>query len=76
MDVSCPRGYEQQTRHTPLLLLVNGTDRRTDAQPFHRPCSTCYAGNVNYNSMTKIYNIFEFKNEYLHRSTKAKSKYF
>jgi len=33
---------------TPLLLPVDGTDgQRTDARPFHRPCSACYADSVN-----------------------------
>ena len=27
-----PQGAQQQTRRTPLLLSINGTDRRTDAQ--------------------------------------------
>ena len=44
IDISCPHGARQQTRRTPLLLLIDGTDRqtdrqtdgRTDARPFHR----------------------------------------
>jgi len=28
----------------PLLLTIDGTDRRTDARPFHRPCSTLLCG--------------------------------
>jgi len=30
-DISCLRGAQQQTRRTPLLLSIEGTDRRTDA---------------------------------------------
>jgi len=32
-------GAQQQTRRPPLLLSIDGTDRRTDARPLHRPCS-------------------------------------
>jgi len=32
-----------------LLLPIDGTDRRMDDQPLHRPYSTYYAGSVNYN---------------------------
>jgi len=35
--ISCPHGAQQQTRRTPLLRWNDGTDRRTDARPFHRP---------------------------------------
>jgi len=31
VDISCPRGAQQQTRRTPLLLSIDGTDRRMDA---------------------------------------------
>jgi len=43
----------QQTSRTPLLLLIDGTNRRTDRQtpntpqPLHRPCSAYYSGSVN-----------------------------
>jgi len=30
IDISCPRGAQQQTRRTPLLLSIDGTDGRTD----------------------------------------------
>jgi len=30
MDISGPRGAQQQTGRTPLLLSIDGTDRRTD----------------------------------------------
>ena len=30
IDISCLYGAQQQTRRTPLLLLIDGTDRRTD----------------------------------------------
>jgi len=29
IDISCPRGAQQQTRRTPLLLSIDGTDGRT-----------------------------------------------
>jgi len=31
---------------TLLLLSIDGTDRRTDARPFHKSCSAYYAGSV------------------------------
>jgi len=36
IDISCPRGAQQQTRHTPLLLLISGTDRRRDKWALER----------------------------------------
>jgi len=30
IDIFCPQCVQQQTRRTPLLLSVNGTDRQTD----------------------------------------------
>ena len=30
IDISWQRGAQQQTRRTPLLLSIDGTDRRTD----------------------------------------------
>ena len=47
IDISCPRGAQQQTHRPPLLHSIDGTDRQTDARPFHRPCSAYYAGSVN-----------------------------
>ena len=44
IDISCLQGTQQQTRHTLLRLSIHGTDRRTDARPFNKPCS---AGSVN-----------------------------
>ena len=41
-----PPGPQQQTRRT-LLQWENGTDRRTDTVPIHRPCSTYYTGIAN-----------------------------
>ena len=38
VDICCPRGAQQQTRHTPLLLPIDGTDRRIDPQLFHILC--------------------------------------
>jgi len=32
MDISCPRGAQQQTGRTPLLLSIDGTDGRTDGR--------------------------------------------
>jgi len=32
IDISCLRGAQQQTRHTPLLLSIDGTDRQTDGR--------------------------------------------
>jgi len=29
VDISCPQGAQQQTRRTPLLLSIDGTQRRT-----------------------------------------------
>ena len=50
--ISCPRGAaQQQSRRTPLLLSIDGTDGqtdgRTDARPFQWPFSTYYAGGAN-----------------------------
>ena len=36
----------QQTRRTPLLLSIDGTDRQTDVRPLHRPCCGYYTGSV------------------------------
>jgi len=30
IDISCPQGAQQQTRQPPLLLSIDGKDRRTD----------------------------------------------
>jgi len=32
IDMSCPRGTQQQTRHIPSLLLIDGTDRRMEGR--------------------------------------------
>jgi len=32
IDISCPRGAQQQTRRTLLLLAIDGTDRRADGR--------------------------------------------
>jgi len=32
IDISCPRGAQQQTRCTPLLLSNDGTDELTDGR--------------------------------------------
>jgi len=43
IGISCPLGAQQQTRRTPLLRSIDGTDRQTDGRmdtrPLHRPCS-------------------------------------
>jgi len=45
--ISCPHGAQQQTRRPPpLLLSIDGTDRRTDVRPLQGPCSACYASSV------------------------------
>jgi len=36
IDISCPWGAQQQTRRTPLLLLIGGTPRRTDQRTLDR----------------------------------------
>jgi len=36
INISCPHGAQQQTRRTPLLLLIDETDRRTDRWTFDR----------------------------------------
>jgi len=50
IDISCPQGAQQQTRWPPLLLSIDGSDRRgqteTDARPFRRPCSAQHSGSV------------------------------
>jgi len=47
IDISCQKGALQQTRRPPMLLSIDGTDRQTDARPFHRPCSAYHASSVN-----------------------------
>jgi len=46
INISCPWSAQQQTRRTPLLLW-DRIDERTDARPFHRPCSAYSADSVN-----------------------------
>jgi len=58
INICCTRGTEQQTCSTPLLLSINGTGRRTDAQPFHRPCSADYAGNVSKGRGQSVFRLF------------------
>jgi len=41
INISCPLDPQQQT-HCTLLLQANGTDRRKDTVPLHRPCSVHY----------------------------------
>jgi len=47
IDISCPRGDQQQTRRTAQRLSNDGTDGRTGTRPLHRPCSAYYARSVN-----------------------------
>jgi len=49
IDISCPPGAQRQTRCTPLGRSTGQIEGRTDARPFHRPCSAYYAGSVNNN---------------------------
>jgi len=43
IDISYPQGAQQQTRRPPLLLLIDGTDRRTDKREIvKKPCSSYY----------------------------------
>jgi len=36
IDISCPLGAQQQTRRPPLLLSIDGTDRRMDGRTDRR----------------------------------------
>jgi len=47
IDISCPHGAQQQTRRTLVLQSNNGTYRRTDTRPLHRPRYAYYAGGAN-----------------------------
>jgi len=45
IDISCPPGPQQQTRHSGMQLSINGTDRQTDKQTYRRtPYHTDPAG--------------------------------
>jgi len=47
IDISCPRGAQQQTRRTPLLLSIDGTDGQTDGRTLDRYIDPApYAGSV------------------------------
>ena len=47
-DMYCPQGTQQQTRPCRSSCWTMGqTDRRTNTQPLHRPCSAYYADSVN-----------------------------
>jgi len=53
IDISCPRGAQQQTSRPPLVLSIDGTDGRTDGlsdtEPLHRRLShTERAVTINY----------------------------
>jgi len=47
LNISCPQGAQQQTDWLPLLLSIDGTERQTNTQQLHSPCSTCYTGSAN-----------------------------
>jgi len=61
IDISCPPGAQQQTRRTPLLLSIVGTDRQTDARPFRRPCSSYYADSVNSTGRHTYFSVTQFR---------------
>ena len=54
VDISCPQGAQQQTNRLYAAALgtkqqtrplsIDGTNKQTDAAPFHRPCSAYCAG--------------------------------
>jgi len=55
IDISCPYCTQQQTRRTPLLRSIDGTESRpTFARPFHRPSSAYYAGSINKSHILSI----------------------
>jgi len=47
INISCPQGAQQQNHRPPLLLSIDGTDRRTDARPLHKPRCAYNAGSAN-----------------------------
>ena len=51
LDISCPLGAQQQTRRTPLLRSIDGTDNQTDKRRDTRP----YA-----DSVSKVFQAFSF----------------
>jgi len=59
LDISCPLGAQQQTRRTPLLRSIDGTDNQTDkrrdTRPLHRQCYAYYA-----DSVSKVFQAFSF----------------
>ena len=46
INIACLHGTQQQIHNTVLLLSNDGTDRRTNSLPFHRPCSAYYVGSI------------------------------
>jgi len=54
IDISCPRGAQQQTRRTPLLLSNDGTDRRMDAETDGR-------SNINFGALRGIVQIISYE---------------
>ena len=46
IDISCPHSAQQWTRGMPPLQSYDGTERRMDNRPFHRPCSAYYSGSA------------------------------
>jgi len=68
--VSCPHGAKQQTHRTPLLLSIDGTDRRTDGRTIDRFIdSAYYAGSVSKYFCHSIYiyiRVVKFRLNVLH----------
>jgi len=57
IDIPRPHGDQQQTRRAPLLLSIDGTDRRTDG-PLHRPRS---AYDASSGSVLDLYGIMSVR---------------
>jgi len=66
IDLSCLPGSKQQTHCSSCNMqrLIDETDRRTDARPLNRPCSTCYK-TVAIKQLTFSISINTFTNEYV-----------
>ena len=54
-EISCPQGAQQQTHRLPLLLLIDGTDGRTDARLLHKRCSSYCAGSVKNTVTSEVF---------------------
>ena len=51
IDIFCLLGPQQQTCSRGFAAVGPCWDRQMDAVPFHRPCSTYYAGSANNNTV-------------------------